>query len=78
MFRITFMAKIISILQKYLFFEPIQNGGKSRLEQKSVIKFLVAEKCKPCEIYKRICDKYREECFSKKMLTNKLKIDLPL
>ena len=27
----------------------------SRLEQKSVIKFLVAEKCKPCEIYRRMC-----------------------
>ena len=39
-------------------------------EQRSVIKFLVGKKCKPCEIYKRICDVYREMCFSK---TNKQK-----
>ena len=31
------------------------------LEQSSIIKFLVAKKCKPCEIY-RMC---REACFSK-------------
>ena len=29
-----------------------------RLELRSVIKFLVAEKCKPCEIYRRMCDVY--------------------
>ena len=48
-----FIAKNILISQKYLF-EAIQNGNKSkysRLEQRSVIKFLVAEKSKPCEIY---------------------------
>ena len=28
----------------------------SRLELRSVINFLVAEKCKSCEIYKRMCD----------------------
>ena len=27
-----------------------------RLEQRSVIKFLVTEKCKPCESYRRMCD----------------------
>ena len=26
----------------------------SSLEQRSVIKFLVSEKCKPCEIYRRM------------------------
>ena len=31
-----------------------------RLEQRSVIKFLVAKNCKPYEIYRRICDVYRE------------------
>ena len=36
----------------------------SSLEQRSVINFLVAEKCNPCEIYKRMCDAYREACFS--------------
>ena len=32
----------------------------ARLEQRSVIKFLLAEKCKQCEIYKTMCDVYRE------------------
>ena len=41
------------------------NGCKSecyRLEQMSVMKFLVAAKCKQYEIYRRMCDLYREEC----------------
>ena len=37
-----------------------------RLGQKSVIKFFVAEKCKPCEIYERMYDVYGDSCFSKK------------
>ena len=36
------------------------------LEQRSVIKFWAAEKCKPCEIYRR--DMYGEACFSLKKL----------
>ena len=36
----------------------------SRFEQRSVIKFLLTEKCKPCEIYKKMCDGYKEACFS--------------
>ena len=32
--------------------------------KESVMKFLVAEKCKPCEIYRRMCDVYDEACFS--------------
>ena len=39
----------------------------SRLEQKPVIKFPVAEKYKPCEIYQRISDMFGEVCFSQKM-----------
>ena len=31
-----------------------------RLEQRSGIRFLLAEKCKPCEIYTRLFDVYRE------------------
>ena len=31
---------------------------------RSVIKFLVGEKCKSCEIYRRMYDVYRETCFS--------------
>ena len=36
----------------------------SRLEQRSVIKSLVAEKWKLCEIYRKMCDMYGEACFS--------------
>ena len=39
----------------------------SRLEQRSVIKFLVAEKCKPYGIYRRMCD-VTEVYFSKRSL----------
>ena len=45
----------------------------SWLEQKSVIKFLVAEKCKPCEIYRRMCDVYRKACFSQKNVYERAK-----
>ena len=40
----------------------------SRLEQRSVIKFLVAGKGKPHEIYRRMCDMYGEACLGKKNL----------
>ena len=40
----------------------------SRLEQRSIIKYLVAETCKPCEIYRTLCDVYEETCFNKKNL----------
>ena len=46
----------------------------SLLEQNYVIKFLVVEKCKPCEIYWRVCNVYGEAYFSQKMFTNKLNI----
>ena len=36
----------------------------SRVEQSSVINFLVTEKCKPHEIYRRMCDVYKEACSS--------------
>ena len=42
------------------------------LEQRSDIKSLVAEKCKLCEIYWRICDVFRETYFSQKMFANRL------
>ena len=46
---------------------------------KSVIKFLIAEKCKLCEVYRSMCDIYGEACFSqKKKLTNGLNMGLPL
>ena len=47
----------------------------SRLEQRSVVKFLVAEKCKLGEFFRRMCDVDRETCFSQQ---NSLQIGLPL
>ena len=38
----------------------------SRFEQRSVIKFLVPEKCKPCEIYRKMYDVLEEACLRKK------------
>ena len=56
-----FIVQNILIWQKYLFWIYL-NVGKSdcsRLEQRSVIEFLVAEKCKLCETYWRKCmEKY--------------------
>ena len=51
----------------------------SRLEQRSVMKFLVPEKYKPCEIYRRMCDVYGKLFLGKKnMFTNRLNNGLPL
>ena len=44
-----------------------------RLVQRSVMKFLVAEKCKLCEIYWTICDVYGEACFSQNSLQRRSK-----
>ena len=40
----------------------------SKLKQRSLIKCLVAEKYKPCEIYRKLCDVYRKACFILKTL----------
>ena len=48
----------------------------SRVEQKFVIKFLLAEKSKPCEIYPRMCIK-KYVLVKKEMLTNMLNIVFP-
>ena len=42
--------------------DQTENPG---LEHRSVIKFLQAEKYKPCEIYIRMCNVYRKAFFSK-------------
>ena len=42
----------------------------------SFIKFFVAEKSKPYEIYRRMCDVYGEACFHQKMFTNWLNMGL--
>ena len=51
----------------------------SWLKRRSVIKCLVAENCKPCEIYRRISYVYREASFNnkKQMLKNGLNMGLP-
>ena len=65
------MAKNYSNLPKISIFRLLKMAANqiqcSRLEQKSIIKFLVAEKCQP-EICWRMCDVYGEACFSKKCL----------
>ena len=38
----------------------------SRIEQRSVVKFLVAEGCKPVEIHRRMSTGYDATCFSRK------------
>ena len=50
----------------------------SRLEQRSVIKFLVTDKYKPSETYRRMYIVYGEGGFSQKMFTNMLNMSLPL
>ena len=66
--------------QKYvlrLFKIVINQIECSRLEQRSVIKFFLTKKCKLCVIYRKMCDVYREACFSQKMFTNDHNIGLP-
>ena len=40
----------------------------SILEQRSLIKFLVTDMCKPWDIYRRMCDEYRETYFNQNSL----------
>ena len=49
----------------------------SKLEKRFVIKVLGAEKCKSCEIYRRMCDVYEEARFCRKIFINGLNIGLP-
>ena len=44
------------------------------LEQRSVIKFLMSEKCKLYEIYRGMRDIFGEICFSQKMFANGIDI----
>ena len=59
----------ISIL--WLFKMMVNQIECIRFQQRSVIKVLVTEKCKPCEIYRRICYVYGKVCFCKKKLVYK-------
>ena len=40
------------------------------LELRGVIKSFFAEKCKPSDVYRRMCDVYEKACFSLKMFAN--------
>ena len=51
-----------------LFKMPANQIECSKLKQSSVIKFLVAKRCKPCKTYRRICDVYKEAYFNRKNL----------
>ena len=50
----------------------------TRLEQRSLIRFLVAEKCKPCEIYRRMYNVYRKAFLVQKIFTDELNMGLLL
>ena len=69
-------------MQKYLFWGDSKEHHQtecSRLERSSVVKFLVARKSKPNEIYKRMYDLCWEPCCckkKKKRFTNEMNIGL--
>ena len=44
-----------------------------KIEQKSIMKVLLAEKCKPCEIYCGLCDMHGKECFNHRNLYKQAK-----
>ena len=58
------LRKSVATLSLFLLITANQTKS-SKLEQRSVIKYFVAENCKPCENY-RICNVYRKTCFSQK------------
>ena len=56
------------VLVKRIFTNGLNMGWPLQKEQRSFFKYLLAEKCKLCEIYRRIFNGYRETCFSQKNL----------
>ena len=59
------MAKIIQISQKrFVSFKMTANQTQG--SKRFVTKFLLAEKCKVCEIYRRMWHMYEETCSSQK------------
>ena len=64
-----FTEECMMCMEKHAFVKKMLTTGLNmglplQIEQRSVIKYLLAEKCKPCEIYRRMYDVYGEECFS--------------
>ena len=51
-------SNLVEILILTLFKIAANQTERFRLEQRSVIKFLAAEKYKPCEIYREMCIVY--------------------
>ena len=66
------------VLVKEIFTNGLNVGFPQQIEQRSVIKFLVAEKCNLCKIYRRMCDVLGEASFSQKLFTSGRNVDLPL
>ena len=64
------------VLVKKMFTNRRNMGLSLQIEQRSFIIYLLAEKCKPCEIYRRMFDVYREAYFSQKMFTNEINMGL--
>ena len=54
------------MLSIFQFYKMAELESCSRIEQRLVIKFLVAEQCKPSEIFRRTSDVYEEAYFSQK------------
>ena len=49
---------------KKMFTNELNRSLPLQIEQRFAIKYLLAKKCKPCEIYSRMYNQYREACFS--------------
>ena len=69
---------LVKIFVLRLFKMASNCAESSRLEHRSVIKFLVAKNCKSCDIYRRMCGLSGEAYFCQKMFPNGLNIGLPL
>ena len=54
------------VLVKEILTKGLNMGLPLQIEQRSVIKYLLSEKWKPIEIYRRMCDVYGEASFSQK------------
>ena len=57
---------ITKIFVSKLFITEANQTQYSRPEQRSVVKFFMAEKCKPCENLQKYAYVYEKICFSQK------------
>ena len=53
------------------------NSTRRKIKEFSLIEFLMAQKCKALEIYRRICDMFEGSCFHQKIFRNVLNRILP-